>query len=659
MHLSKSKHKRPSYAPTFIGIFEYTGNKATVTTKAGDVYFIFETYRRWYIHGDIVEIIPTRRSENTKLPEAKIIKLISQSSKPLLAIITTSRWSENKWNPRLHLRLVHWFGDRTIRSWVPITGKDGDIVIIRLEWWPTTPTAKILRYLWNKDEDDIDEKVILFRHDVRTLFSDEVQQEANWFQSPTPHTISTGSFEFSNQTFPYIAIDGQNRADFRSWYTTTIDGSDAKDLDDAISILTLPNGNTLLWVHIADVSEYVQHGSKLDHEAFLRGTSIYMPGKVIPMLPEHLSNHLCSLHPWSPKYTLSILLEINTLWHVLQTHVTESIIESNHRSTYDEVFEYIIQQDNTLHDEEWNTTINTSYTLYKALEKRRKKEGKILFTTTECMFRFRWDGTIADIQKRERNEAHMLIEECMVLANEEIAKWCQKKKIPFLSRIHAAPNREVVPIIRSILWQEAIDTQEITPKIIREALDSALPNEYYRLSRLLLPKMSKAIYAEEPLLHFWLALEFYSHFTSPIRRYPDLILHRIIKYFLRNHSAIYTQKELKIKAEKSSERERNAEVVSRIIEDIHMCRFMKQYVGETWDGIISGVTESNIYVELPNGAEWSIFIRWGNLLLHPLTGSLRTREGKEFYRIGNSIQVSIISIDETNWRIELSETFRQ
>lgn len=244
---------------------------------------------------------------------------------------------------------------------------------------------------------------------------------------------------------PYFAsISDKNevRVDFRNWYTMTIDGADAKDLDDAISLAKFSDGNILLGVHIADVSHYVTEKSPIDQEARRRGTSIYLPEKVIPMLPETLSNNLCSLTAESDKKTLSVLMKIDTKsGKVLHTDVVESIIRSQYRGIYEVVYEKFLNQDYSSDVEE--STINTAFELYEILKKRRQKEGKISFDMTEIFFEFEDDShTPTSIKKRTRNDAHMLIEECMVVANEEIAKWCEKRKIPYLSRLHDEPSEE-------------------------------------------------------------------------------------------------------------------------------------------------------------------------------------------------------------------------
>lgn len=247
----------------------------------------------------------------------------------------------------------------------------------------------------------------------------------------------------------------------RNWYTFTIDGADARDLDDAISIAEFTNGDYLLGVHIADVSYYVTEKSPIDTEARSRGTSIYLPNRVIPMLPETLSNDLCSLNPNTDKNTLTCLMRIEPRsGKVLHTDIFASVIDSKHRGVYEDIFEKFSKKN--FQDEMLKNAIESSFSLYKILEKRRKKEGKIGFEATELYFDFT-DNTdyIPDaIRKRERNEAHMLIEEFMVIANEEVAKWCTKRKIPFLSRVHPEPSEEGAKIIENILQKNSPNSKK-------------------------------------------------------------------------------------------------------------------------------------------------------------------------------------------------------
>jgi exoribonuclease R len=570
------------------GKIYFSEKRTTIESSDGTLYYVFHTKSEWYIHGDIVEYAITRASKDGKLAEARPTKLIKRSEEILLM-----RISMHKGKISYHiLESLGW--GKTLCEIVPEKLNDGDIYTVR---YISTYAVRIIAFFGSEKDPKIQEAIILFRSWVRQNWPESFERlaipDTPKFSKPTP------LFDFSAQIpnegkiphlklFPEMYLHEKARLDLRLWPTMTIDGADAKDLDDAISIARYENGDFLLGVHIADVAEYVTENSDLDTEAYLRGTSIYTPGKVIPMLPEILSNDRCSLHPGSPKLTLSILMRVDAMGQVKESFVTESVIESMKKWIYDEIWEEMRDisavwenmdwgigggNESKIKNQEWvgqnriatpegfgtfssKSTVSRLWekkenqlshfsSLYTILEKRREKEGKILFEMTECYFDLDEERNVKNIRKRERNDAHMMIEEFMVLANEEIAKWCASKKIPFLSRVHEAPSEEKNREIREIIalsWNhhnggfltiKQEETQDITPHDIRKILEKARENnDLYRLSRLLLPKMAKAVYKDTVDRHFGLALKYYAHFTSPIRRYPDLLLHRMIKKYL-------------------------------------------------------------------------------------------------------------------------------
>ena len=515
--------------------------------------------------------------------------------------------------------------------------------------------------VWGHEDDiDLDERLILWLSRARTEFPGSVIRESEEVR------------QYATKT------DLKNRTDFRNWYTLTIDGSDAKDLDDAISIRQEQNGDYTLAVHIADVAEYVTEWSSLDREALTRATSIYTPGKVIPMLPEILSNDLCSLHPQTMKLTLSAVMTIDPRWYVKHTDIVEGIIESQHRGVYDDIARRHVGPNWT--KTELDGILDIAFSLYHILEKRRRKEGKITFESTEIYFDFGSETvgwatkTPKQIKKRERNDAHKLIEEFMVLANEEVAKWCQHHGLPFLSRVHGLPGNEQTEIIQSILrnsmwaplledgtrWEllltRAKPTPVLEPTHIREFLENISdPTELYRYSRLLLPKMAKATYSDTPFRHFGLALEYYSHFTSPIRRYPDLQVHRIIKEQIRGEltpeRVSHYKTLLKRVARNCSERERWAEDIERAMNSLYICRYMADKVGKTYDGQISGLAEFALFVELENGIEATLYLPRGRYNIDSVSWVLTDPSGKRLGTIGEKIRVKLESVNMTERRV--------
>ena len=383
------------------------------------------------------------------------------------------------------------------------------------------------------------------------------------------------------------------------------------------------------------------------------------------MLTEVLSNDLCSLHPGEPKLTLSCIMEIDHQGYVKHTDIVESIIESEHRGIYEEIATHeneIIKKTNKL-----NESLEVAFTLYHLLEKRRRKEWKITFESTEIYFEFEntdisVQKTPKNIKKRERNNAHKLIEEFMVLANEEVAKWCDKNGLPFLSRVHGLPGNEQTEIIQGILqsvkndrkWWNIIfgktkATKVLEPSDIREFLENiSEPVELYRYSRLLLPKMAKATYSDTPFRHFWLALE-----------YPDLQVHRIIKEKIQgklsNERIIHYKSILKRIARLCSEQERSAEDIERAMNSLYVCRYMSDKIWKKYNGQISGLAEFALFIELENGIEATLYLPRGKYQIDSINGTIHTVAGKKIATIWEKLIVTIDSINMTERRIIITK----
>lgn len=671
------------------GNIAYSPRKITLTS--GEVSYFVKPFsvQSGYVHGDRVRARIMKRWDGGRMAEVEILSLVSRSRDPLLARVISKKWKQ-------YLKVIPEQGNLE----VPYISKDQNYtedVIVSIRFG-TNDRVEIISIFGTENDIDLDERLILWLARARTEFSESLIREGNEIkQSNTPNLQSESTPE---------------RTDFRDWYTLTIDGSDAKDLDDAISIRQEKNGDYTLAVHIADVAEYVTEWSLIDREAVMRATSIYTPGKVIPMLPEVLSNDLCSLHPGTMKLTLSCVMLVDPMGYVKQTDIVEGIIESRHRGVYDDIYQ-IMESKNPSHENtELFENIQIAKKLYHILEKRRRKEGKITFESTEIYFDFQtsfakevpryevedlaskkspWIITETDdsiplykegskpktpihIKKRERNDAHKLIEEFMVLANEEVAKWCHHHGFPFLSRVHGLPGNEQTEIIQGILRNAAkvpvlewwtrgeflLTKQKWTPVLepthIREFLESIRdPIELYRYSRLLLPKMAKATYSDAPFRHFGLALEYYSHFTSPIRRYPDLQVHRIIKEKIQgklsSERIAHYKTLLKRIARTCSERERSAEDIERAMNSLYICRYMSDKVGKTYSGQISGLSEFALFVELENGIETTLYLPRGRYNINSIEWILTTPSGKKLGSIWEKVHVRIESVNMTERRV--------
>lgn len=414
---------------------------------------------------------------------------------------------------------------------------------------------------------------------------------------------------------PADLADDPERTDLRSLLSFTIDGSDAKDFDDAVSLERLENGLWRLGVHIADVGHYVPQGSALDREAYLRGTSVYFPGRVLPMLPEQLSNGVCSLRPDEDKFTMSALMDVDDTGSVVHTRLLRTITRSNARLVYDDVNRLFdgdaAQRERMAGLEE---TLLAMRELARRIRQRRQAQGAIDFDTDEPKFILDDAGEPVEIAKRARGEAELMIEDFMLTANEAVARFAKSRGVPLLYRVHEKPDPEKLDALKDFLDGIGVDTRGLRhnaqPGEIRAVLERTRETpEFSVVSTLALRSMQKARYDVSPLGHYGLAMADYCHFTSPIRRYPDLVVSRALTAVLTGgHPALHGDA-LAEAAMRSSDCERAAVEAERLADKLMMARFMHGHVGELFDGIVSGVSEWGLYVALANGAEGFLHVR--------------------------------------------------
>lgn len=570
-----------------------------VTDKDWVEYFVFKFDRLSAFSGDIVEISVKKLEEWNKKAEAIIDKIIKRSENDIIWIFQQSkRWDFG------FVRAYNTFGWKDIfvhkvdYNWA----KDGDVVIVNIKKWLDKPSWFIKRSIGKKDDNDIQEKIILMQNNINKHFPQDIIKEVNDLK------------QISNL---------EKRLDLREEIIVTIDWADAKDLDDAIGVKRLSDWNWELWVHIADVAEYVREWTDLDFEAKKRWTSVYIPWEVIPMLPEKISNDLCSLNTNWYKATLSIILVIDGKnWKVISKNIFESVITNKARLTYDEVEEVIKNWKSKIEnsdnnwiflDKEIIEMLLDAHELYKLIYKRRKKEGKIEFEFDELKVEIGKDWKVKKVYKRERNTAHKVIEEFMVMANEEVSRFFSLKKIPFLYRTHEKPSEENILGLQKTLQEYwiLVDPKAINPLFLSQILDNLKWNKFEKkIAREILLSMSKAKYEEKPLGHFGLSLDYYSHFTSPIRRYPDLQIHRIIKEFLNgklNNSRLeHYKKILPNIGIISSQTEQKAEEIERKITFLKTIEYMQNFIWENFSWEISWLTNYWIYVMLDNWIEWLV-----------------------------------------------------
>lgn len=443
------------------------------------------------------------------------------------------------------------------------------------------------------------------------------------------------------------------RKDLRNLLTITIDGEDAKDLDDAISIVK-ENDNIRLYVHIADVAHYVKEDSEIDLCARERGTSVYVVDRVVPMLPQYLSNGVCSLHPNVDRYTLTVEMLFDKHGKIIEYEIYPSVINSDYRTSYNDINE-LLNGNMEMYDkyEAIYPMCLDALNLSNQILNLRKKQGAIDFDTKEAKVVVNEKGKVKEIEIIKRNKVHRLIENFMISANECVAEFMTYQSLPALYRVHLAPEegkiRDFIKFLKVLGIKNKIKTHNTHPSQLQNVLNQVKKLDSYPLiSKMLLRSMQKAYYEENGLGHFGLALDHYLHFTSPIRRYPDLVVHRSLHYFLFqqqfNKMDTYLLKLQEI-GKQASIKERKAIDAEREVEDLKKCEYMKNKIGSVYTGIVSGVQNFGIFVELENTVE-------GLVRLKEMSGNPRYNETLKQvsskyknYRIGDKVKIKVVSVD--------------
>ena len=458
----------------------------------------------------------------------------------------------------------------------------------------------------------------------------------------------------------------RDREDLRDRSIITIDGAESKDLDDAVEVRMLENGNYLLGVHIADVSHYVENDGPLDKEAFKRGNSVYLLSRVVPMLPKNLSNGICSLNPGEDRLTLSCEMEVNKAGDVVNHRIFESVINSKARMVYDDVSD-ILENDDPELEEKYSAILDELRLmgeLAALLSQTRHEKGSIDFDLDESEIVLDENEVPVDVFAAERRIANRLIEEFMLLANETVAEHFLKAGCPFVYRVHERPDGEKLSELRTFLEGLGItlnaDPDSVTPADIGEVLEKAKAKNYENIvGSVTLRSMKKAVYSTSCDGHFGLAFRYYCHFTSPIRRYPDLMIHRIIKESLKGAAKDALKKKYAAKAEAaavhSSETERKAQELERDVEKMKKAEYMEGKVGETFYGVISGVTSFGIYVELADTVEGLVRIerlRDDYYVFQPEKYRLVGEHTGRTYSLGDKVEIVVLSADPAERHID-------
>lgn len=591
------------------------------------------------MHNDIVVAEIIKEETDEKRAEGTIIKILQREVTKVVGVFEESKSfgfvvpDEKKFNKDVYIPKRYFSG-----------AKSGDKVVCKITVYPMEgrkPEGKIIEILGKKGTKEAEILSIIKAHELPEKFPQKVIKEAEDVAVEIPKE------------------EIERRLDIRHLNIFTIDGEDAKDLDDAISIEILENGNYNLGVHIADVTHYVKEKSKLDKEALKRATSVYLVDTVIPMLPKVLSNVMCSLNPNEDKLTLSVFMEIDKNGKVVKYDIKETIINSKARMTYTEVSDILEKGDEDL-KKKYENILDDFYNaqdLAKILSKRRTQRGSIDFDFPEAKIILNEDGTVNNIKHYERRISNRIIEEFMLVTNETVAEHYFWLNIPFVYRIHEVPSKEKMEELSKFIatfgYTIKGDLDDVHPKALQKIVEDIKgKKEEDVISTIMLRSLRQARYSPECSGHFGLAAKYYSHFTSPIRRYPDLQIHRIIKEQLNDK---INQKRIEqltnivdYSSTISSEKERKAELAERDVKDYYKALFMSDKIGQEFEGVVSSVTSFGMFIELDNTVEG--LVRLANIsddyyIFDESTYTIIGEATKKTYKIGDTVNIRVAKVN--------------
>ena len=579
--------------------------------------------------GDVVEVFVKEVGRKGK-PEGRIIRVLEKKKKRILGI-----YREHSGQP-FFLSLASPFGEE-----IPLRGTQGATLTEGIFVAVERDTNKLEEVIGFPDDPGVDTQVVIENFSLEKIFSSRAEEEASLI----------------NERIPEDEI--LKRIDYRGWRTVTIDGENAQDFDDAISIRKLDGGHRLLGVHIADVSYYIQPGSVLDEEAFARGTSVYFPDLTLPMFPKKIANEICSLRPREDKLTLSVLLQIDAEGQIIKSDFCPSVIHTEERLTYESVFK--VYSGDKKEKKKYSALVpdlRLMLDLAERLRKKRLQEGSLDFDLLEPELIYK-EGTLQSVLFFPRNKAHQVIEEFMIAANEAVARFLAKKGIDMIFRIHPAPEKDALAKLREILSFFKISlpkAKNIRSKDLQRVLDLATGRAGEKFLCLqVLKSLSRAVYSAENEGHYGLAKSIYTHFTSPIRRYPDLIIHRLLKNVLFQKDARLLA--LDSAARHCSELERNAEEAEKDLVSWRIFRYLKNKLGDELGGIVVHVSRAGLTVELED------YFVSGLVPLHEMGGGFVFRRMEKHlfnrrtgmtYKLGDSLKVVLAAVDPNQRKLTLA-----
>lgn len=648
--LSLRKKQEKKKEVTVTGIFR--ANKAgfgfLIVDENEDDMFIGRNDVGYAIDGDTVEAVikkPANRLKGTAA-EAKIVGIVERSLKTVVGkfILDDEKpkyagYIKSK-NQKIQQKIY-------IKK-EPVVLDGTEIIKVDIDKYPTRGhdyfVGQVRDIVGHQGDVGIDVLEVLESMDIVSDFPDDVLAEANAVPNAPTNKDLIG------------------RVDLRQEVTFTIDGADAKDLDDAVHIKLLDNGHFELGVHIADVSYYVTEGSALNREAVARGTSVYVTDRVVPMLPERLSNGICSLNPNVDRLTQSCLMEIDRKGRVVNHQICQSVINTTFRMTYSDVNAILAGDDELA--EKYQPIVESIHhmaDLHAILEKMRVRRGALNFDTNEAKIIINDKGMPVDIVLRQRGVAERMIESFMLAANETVAEHFSKRKLPFIYRIHEEPKAEKLQKFLDYASIFGIHIHGTANKITQQALQEFMVKVENKpgadvLNMMLLRSMQQARYLEHNHGHYGLAAEYYTHFTSPIRRYPDLLVHRMIREYTQvtDEKIEHFRQVIPELATSSSTLERRAIDAERVVEAMKKAEYMEEYVGEEFEGVVSSVVKFGLFIELPNTIEGLIHIttlpEFYNY--NERTMTLQGEKSGKVFRVGQPIKIKLVRADKETGDID-------
>ena len=628
------------------GTLEMTssGNAYLLLSDQEDVFIARRNINK-ALDGDHVLVYQSKRRNNGK-KEGEVVEIIQRASQDYIGIL-----ERKKDFGFVNTRTSRMFTDFFIEAEELKDFEDGDKVIVHFKDWPkraTSPFGKIIKSLGRPGDQNTEMHAIMFEYGFPDVFPPEIEKIAQQLD---------------------VGIDDKEiskRKDFRKKTTFTIDPITAKDFDDAISFTPMGNGKTEIGIHIADVSHYVRPNSILDEEAYERATSVYLVDRVVPMLPEILSNGACSLRPNEEKYTFSAVFTVNDNMEIEKEWFGKTVILSDHRFSYEEV-QYIldsrepkVNKDVSLDKKEYQVKPEVFKALTqldhfaKILRKKRMTNGALSFDRVEVKFNLDQENNPEGIFFKSSKDAHKLVEEFMLLANRRVAEFIgkQKNKKPFVYRVHDLPDEEKLTNLKTIAtnlgYQLNLESKQVNKSLNNLLLESHGKKEQQLIDTLAIRCMSKAVYTTENIGHYGLAFAHYTHFTSPIRRYPDVLVHRLLESYLNGHEKI-NPIALEEACVHSSNREQLATKAERDSIKYMQVKFMEDKINQSFEGIISGVTDRGIYVEInENKCEGMVKIseiKGDYFVYEEQSHSLVGERTNKIYQLGDQVSITVKKAD--------------